>query len=265
MPPFKSLLTEQQIADAASYVKTFCADPDWVPGELNLPRPLLTDKAFPEREVVIGGRFGRGASDTTEIFADVEYRLNGLTSVELNVPYQDTHPEGGQQASGLSDMNVAINRVVAFSRVNLWLTSVGLELSLPTGSESRSLGTGEIVWEPFVRAGWDWHRVVIQGQVVLEFPQKTADVNSLIVYRVAVGRYFQPDPRLRITPMAEFSSETLLVGSNVGDTKSVVLPQLRALWLQWSAGVGVEVPVTGLRDFNVRPMFDVTYEYAPFW
>ena len=140
--------------------------------------------------------------------------------------------------------------------------SAGLELSLPTGSQSRGLGTGEVVWEPFVRAGWDWHQVVIQGNVVLEFPQKTADINSLIAYNLAVGRYFQPDPRLQITPMVEFNSETSLFGSAMGDTKSTILPQLRANWLKWSGGVGVQVPLTGLRDFDVRPMFDITYEFS---
>lgn len=264
MPSFKSILTEEQIADAASYEKTLCHDPDWVPGELNLPRPLITDKAYPEQEAILGSRFGRGPSRATEVFGNAEYRLNGLTSVELSVNYTDIHLDGGQPASGLGDTDVSINRVVAFSRRDLWLASVGLELGLPTGSKSRGLGTGELVWEPFVRAGWDWHQVVIQGDVILEFPQKTADVNSLIVYNVAIGRYFQPDPRLQITPMVEFNSETSLVGSARGDTKSVILPQLRVLWLQWSAGVGVEVPITALRDFDVRPMFDVTYEYKTF-
>jgi mono/diheme cytochrome c family protein len=265
MPAFKGMLTEQQIADAASYAKSLCSDPDWVPVELNLPRPLLTDKAYPEQEVIIGSRFGRGKGDATDVFADAEYRLNGLTSVELDVHYLDLHPEGGQPASGLGDTDLAINRVVAFSAADRWLASVGLELSLPTGSESRGLGSGEVAWEPFVRAGWDWHQVVIQGDVILEFPQKTADVNSLIVYNLAVGRYFQPDPRLQITPMVELNSETSLDGPGRGDTKSAVLPQLRVLWLLWSIGIGVEVPITGPRDFDVRPMFDITYEYMPFW
>jgi len=264
MPSFKFVLTEEEIADVASYIKTFCNNPDWVPGELNLPRPLMTDKAYPEQEAIFGARFGRGQENATELFGDVEYRLNGLTSVELGFNYTDIHPEGGQSESGLGDTDIAINRVVAFSRTDLWLASVGLELSLPTGSKSRGLGTGEVVWEPFVRAGWDWHQVVIQGNVILEFPQKTADVNSLIAYDVAVGRYFQPDPRLQITPMVEFNSETSLVGSAMGDTKSAILPQLRVNWLRWSAGVGVQVPITGLRDFDVRPMFDVTYEYSMF-
>jgi len=264
MPSFRFVLTEEQIADVATYMKTFCNDPDWVPGELNLPRPLLTDKAYPEQEAIFGARFGRGLENATELFGDVEYRLNGLTSLELDVNYTDMHPEGGQPDSGLGDTDISINRVVAFSRTDLWLASVGLELSLPTGSQSRGLGTGEVVWEPFVRAGWDWHQVVIQGNLILEFPQKTSDVNTVIVYDVAIGRYFQPDPRLLITPMVEFNSETSLVGSARGDTQSTILPQLRVQWLQWSAGVGVQVPLAGSRDFDVRPMFDITHEYSMF-
>ena len=48
MPAFGNVLTDAEIADMARYVKSLCADPDWVPGELNFPRPLITGKAFSE-------------------------------------------------------------------------------------------------------------------------------------------------------------------------------------------------------------------------
>jgi mono/diheme cytochrome c family protein len=48
MPAFETVLSNSDIADVARYVKSLCTDPDWVPGELNFPRALLTGKAFPE-------------------------------------------------------------------------------------------------------------------------------------------------------------------------------------------------------------------------
>jgi len=262
MPAWQGKLTDEQIADAASYVKTLCSDPDWVPGELNLPRPLITDKAYPEQEAIVGSRFGRGPSKDTETFGTIEYRINGLTNVELTTNYLNTRPDGGQPHAGLGDSSIALNRVVAFSRENRWLASAGLELGLPTGSHSRGLGAGDLVWQPFARAGWDWRQVVIQGDAILALPQKNADVKSAIAYDVAIGRYFQPDPRMQITPMVEFNSETPLNGPSRGETKSAVLPEIRVKWLEWGAAFGVQVPITGARDFDTRPMFDIFYEFT---
>ena len=62
--------------------------------------------------------------------------------------------------------------------------------------------------------------------------------------------------------MIEFNSETHMTGAARGETMSAVLPEVRVKWLQWSAAVGVQVPMTGLRDFDVRPLFDIVYEYT---
>ena len=48
MPAFKDLLTETQIDRVVEYLREFCAEDAWPRGDLNLPRPLVTEKAFPE-------------------------------------------------------------------------------------------------------------------------------------------------------------------------------------------------------------------------
>ena len=79
---------------------------------------------------------------------------------------------------------------------------------------------------------------------------------------MAIERYFSPDPRLQFTQMIEFNTITRLSGPSQGETKSAILPQVRVKWLVWSLGVGVQVPITDARDFEVRPLFDLVYEYA---
>jgi mono/diheme cytochrome c family protein len=261
MPAWEGTLSDQQIADVASYVKTLCTDPNWVPGELNLPRALVTGKAFPEQEAILGGRFGRNGKKVTELFAELEYRVNGRTGIEVTPRYQWMSGTGGSE-SGLGDTSISVRHVIAWDPVQLWLATIGLELSLPTGSKTRGLGMGEVVWEPFVRGGWDWHQFVLQTSFALVLPTETSNTNAAFAYDVAIGRYFQPDPRLQITPMIEFNSETHMTGAAKGETMSAVLPEVRVKWLQWSAAVGVQVPMTGLRDFDVRPLFDIVYEYT---
>ncbi len=262
MPAFKNVLSDSDIADVARYVKSLCSDPDWVPGELNPPRALITGKAFPEQELIVGGRFGRNGNKVSEYFGVVEYRLNGLTNIEIKSRALSINPNIGPTESGLGDTTLSVKRVLAFSRVHRALASIGVELTLPTGDDTRGLGDGEFVWEPFLRAAWDWHQVVIQVSTNLVLPQKSSNINSQAKFDVAIGRYFFPDPRLQITPMIEFNTTTRISGPSKGETKSAILPQFRVKWLVWALGVGVQAPITDARDFDVRPLFDLVYEYA---
>src|ERR1044072_19876 len=52
MPSFREALTTVQIRRVSEYVRTLCADRSWPRGNLNLPRPLFTEKALPEDEEV---------------------------------------------------------------------------------------------------------------------------------------------------------------------------------------------------------------------
>lgn len=262
MPAFGSALTNAEIADVARYVKSLCADPDWVPGELNFPRALITGKAFPEQEMIVGGKFGRNGKKVSEYFGILEYRLDGLTNIEIKSRALSINPNIGPTESGFGDTVLSVKRVVAFSTVHRALASVGLELTLPTGNDRRGLGVGQFVFEPYFRAGVDWKQFIVQVAGTLVFPEKSSNINSEAKFDVAIGRYFSPDPRLQITPMVEFNTNTRVTGPAYGETKSAILPQVRVKWLVWSMGVGVQAPITDARDFEVRPLFDLVYEYT---
>ena len=262
MPAFGNALTDDEIADIARYVKSLCADPDWVPGELNFPRALITGKAFPEQEMIVGGRFGRNGKKVSEYFGILEYRLDGLTNIEIKSRALSINPNIGPTESGFGDTVLSVKRVVAFSTIHRALASVGLELTLPTGNDRRGLGVGQFVFEPYFRAGVDWKQFIVQVAGTLVFPEKSSNINSEAKFDVAIGRYFSPDPRLQITPMVEFNTNTRITGPAYGETKSAILPQVRVKWLVWSMGVGVQAPITDARDFEARPLFDLVYEYT---
>jgi mono/diheme cytochrome c family protein len=262
MPAFGTVLSNSDIADLARYVKSLCADPDWVPGELNFPRPLITGKAFPEQEMIAGGRFGRNGKKVTEYMGILEYRVNGLTNLEVKSRALFVNPTIGPTESGVGDTTLSVKRVLAFSPLYRSLASAGMELTLPTGSDRRGLGDGSFVFEPNLRAGIDWKKFVVQVHGALLLPARTSNINSEATLNVAVGRYFFPDPRLQITPMIELNTATRISGSSNGQTKSAILPQIRVKWLVWALGVGVQAPITDARDFEIRPVFDLVYEYA---
>ena len=53
MPAFEEALSSDEIEQILSHVRAFCRDERWPRGELNMPRALFTEKAFPEDEAVI--------------------------------------------------------------------------------------------------------------------------------------------------------------------------------------------------------------------
>jgi mono/diheme cytochrome c family protein len=269
MPAWGKVLTAMQIADVAAYEKSLCDDPNWVPGELNFPRPLVTGKAIPEQEVVLGGQFTRnvrnlnpGGEQSMTFTGAVEYRIDGLTELELEVPVSAINMDPGPSTAGLDDVAIAVKRVLFFSVEHLTIVTAGLELGLPTGRSNRGLGSGELTWEPNLRAGSRWDDVILQGDMRLELPQQTANTAAAFLYNLALAYEFEPDPRLEIVPMVELNTETALNGPDGGRTLSAVLPQLRIDWLTWSAGAGVQVPFTHTKDFDIRVLFDLTYEYS---
>ncbi|NGZ96679.1 MAG: hypothetical protein CV089_11250 [Nitrospira sp. WS110] len=261
MPPFETVLSDSDIIDVAHYVRTLCADPDWVPRELDFPHPLITGKAFPEQHLTIGGRFGRNGTNVSEYMGTLDYRVNGLTSIGIMARGLLIDPDFGPTESGLGDTVLSVNRVLAFSTQYRTSASANLGLTLPTGSDRRGLGTGGVVFEPGLRAGADWKQVVVQVAGALAVPAGTSNSSSQANFDVAIGRYFYPNRHLQITPMIEFNTTAGISGSSSGETQSAILPLIRVKWLRWAVGVGVQVPITDARDFDVRPLFDVIYDF----
>lgn len=52
MPAFGAALSDEEIEAILAYVRSFCTDASWPRGELNFPRAMFTEKAYPEDEAV---------------------------------------------------------------------------------------------------------------------------------------------------------------------------------------------------------------------
>ena len=53
MPAFEQAFSDAEIERDLEHLRGFCRDSRWPRGELNMPRALFTEKAFPEDEAVI--------------------------------------------------------------------------------------------------------------------------------------------------------------------------------------------------------------------
>jgi hypothetical protein len=161
MPSFKDALTGEEIERVIGYVRGFCRDRRWPRGDLNLPRPLITEKAFPENEAVVTTTFEGGSNGSVGNSFVYEHRLGARAQYEVVVPFdlQKTDAQtadlqkgsgGSTWNQGLGDVAVAVKRTL-FSDVGVGsIVSLGGEVTLPTGKESAGLGGGVTVLESFV-------------------------------------------------------------------------------------------------------------------
>ncbi|MFZ2493860.1 MAG: transporter [Thermoanaerobaculia bacterium] len=234
MPAYDAALTSEQAKLAMLKIRSFCTDPAWPRGELNLPRPLATEKAFPEDEAVITTSYaldGPGAAANKLIY---EKRLGARNQLEVIVPFswQERRGAPGQPAStsgGIGDIALGMKRVMFHSLARGTIFSIAGEVKLPTGSESRGFGSGTAAFEPFLAFGQ-----ILPGdgfvhvQTGAELPFESGHDDEGF-FRVAAGRSFTEGRFGRTwSPMVEVLGK--------GDLKST----LRFHW-DWMPGVQVSL------------------------
>lgn len=149
MPAFGRALTAAQLEMAVGYIKQFCADPSWPAGELNLPRALVTEKAFPEDEAVLSTTFASGAFVNEFLY---ERRIGARTQYEVKVPVVVQEGDAGWRR-GLGDVAAAVKHAFHHSLAHGRIFAAAAEIILPTGKENEGLGGGVSVFEPFAAFG----------------------------------------------------------------------------------------------------------------
>lgn len=207
MPAFGEAYDDDEIGAVVAYLRTFCAEADrYPPGDLNFRRLLRTGKAFPEQEVVLRGSH-RPAKSTRETELEIVYenRLGPTFQYEAVVPIRaGTSVEG--EGSGIGDLEFEGKKVLYFSQKRLDILSAGVGLTLPTGSESRGLGTGTVAFSPFVAYGKGWGRTgrtFLQAQAGAEVPANGDKADPELRYAVGISRALGA-PATAFTPAVEF-------------------------------------------------------------
>jgi mono/diheme cytochrome c family protein len=247
MPAFGEALTEHELRQVLAYVRGFCRSRDWPRGELNLPRALVTEKAYPEDEVVLtttAAAEGAGAVGATLLY---ERRLGARSQVELAVPYGFQKRATGEWAGDVGDIAVAFKRAVYHSLARGRIVSVSGEVVLPTGSRDEGFGKGTTVFEPFVTFGQVLPRdAFVQAQVGLELPTNTARAGREAFWRAVFGRSFTQGRFGRTwSPMIEVLAARELAS---GETATWdLLPQVQVTLSTRQhvmANAGVRIPVS---------------------
>ena len=264
MPAFGEALADEEIAAVVGYLRTFCKENGWPRGDLNLPRPLVTEKAFPENEAVVTTSISRKATGAIGNEFVFERRVGKRGQYELIVPLDVRESDRGAWSAGVGDLAVAYKHVFIESLRRGAIVSAGSELVVPTGSESKGFGGGKTVVEPFV----SFSQVLPGDGFVhvhggLELPIAADDSHVGRFWRIAAGKTVTERRWYRAwSPMLE------LLGSRepeeLAPTEWDVLPQLQVSLSTRQhvlLNAGVRIPVTQRRDRGASVMVYLLWDW----
>jgi mono/diheme cytochrome c family protein len=262
MPSFAEQLTGAQIDAVIAHLRTLCRDSSWPRGELNLPRPLTTEKAFPEDETVITTVVGaHRAPDVTHQIA-YEHRFGARNQLEVSIPLANVHDESGTLARGVGDVGIGMKRVLLATAHSI--VSAQGELIVPTGNKAKGLGSGVAVFEAFVAYGQILpSRMFLQAQAGTEQPSSTRDTPRALFGRAAFGASFRQDGVGRMwSPMLE-----LITARDLEDkarTDVDLMPQFQVTLNRRQhirASVGLQVPVANTAGRSKQVVFYLLWDW----
>jgi hypothetical protein len=251
MPAFGEAFGEAEIQRILDYVRMFCGDGRWPRGELNLPRPFFTEKAYPEDEAVstVSAALEGARSIMNELL--YERRVGARSQFEVAAPFgvREVVEPGGSSRFGLGDIELGVKHALWHSAGSGTILSVGGELLLPTGDDARGFGRGTVVVEPFLSFG----QVVatdgfVQAQALLELPVDQSKAENEAGLRLVAGRTFTQgrwgrtwSPMLEVIGAAELES---------GELAWDIVPQMQVSLNTRQhvlLNLGVRLPVTDTR------------------
>jgi hypothetical protein len=259
MAPWGGTFSERELALAVAHLRTFCGDDRWPRGELNLPLALVTGKAFPEDEAVFKVSSQSGSVTTKLVY---ERRFGPLNQWEVGLPVASVDTAAGR-TTGVADIALGYKRVLAHSARRGNIMSVSAEVALPTGSESKGLGSGVAVFEPFVTFGQVLPaQAFIQAQAGVGIPM-SGDHDTESFWRTAIGRSFEQGRFGRQwTPMLEVLAARPLVTNAA--TEWDLLPEVQVTLNRRQhvrLGAGVRLPVTQRDHRRKTAMFYLLWDW----
>jgi mono/diheme cytochrome c family protein len=265
MPAFGELLTSDQIDDLIAYLRTLCRNDHWARGELNLPRALITEKAFPEDEEVISTAVNaHGAPGvTTDIIHEQRFGVHNQIEIDVPFLFQD---QAHTWFGGVGDATIGFKREMWSSLRSGSILSLFGGVLVPSGNRSRGFGSGTTTLETF--AAFDQlfpTNTFIQFQAGAELPRHTDIAPQNVFWRTAVGQSFAARQGLaRLwSPMLEFTaSRDLVTGAK---TSWDVVPEMQVTISRRQhirANLGFLKPVSNIAGRPGQVVFYLLWDWA---
>ncbi len=269
MPSFSGLFSSGQIDDLIAYLRTFCTNRHWPRGELNLPRALVTEKAFPEDELVLTTDVNASGAPGFTAHAIHEQVISTRDQIEVDVPW-DVADIDHSYSNHVGDITLGVKHVMFSSLRTGSILSLQAGVLPPTGS-TRLGGAGTTVFEPF--ASFDQlfpSNTWVQFQMGADLPHDTRAAPQSLFYYTAIGQTFGQDHLLgrQWSPMVEFLANRDLVDGAKTDWD--VMPEMQVTLSRRQhirVDVGVREPFTDTAGRTPTVNFYVLWDWADgkFW
>jgi len=257
MPSFSGALNSEQMDAVMGYMRRLCKEDGWPRGELNLPRALVTEKAFPEDEVVITTSLNAQGSPGVSNEVVYEQRFGKKNQIEVSVPIDFQRPERGLWYGGPGDVGLGLKRTLFSSLRSGSIFALQGEAIFPSGNRAHGLGTGVTTFETFAAFGQLFPaKTFVQVQGGADLPIDTARAPQTTFLRTAVGKFFNQNNGLgRLwTPMVELLADRDLVTG--AKTNWDIMPEFqvtlsRRQHIRFDAGVRIPATNTSGRQAQV--------------
>jgi mono/diheme cytochrome c family protein len=190
MPAFGEALSDEDIDRVVAYIRGFCTSPSWPIGNLNLPRSLFTEKAFPENEAFVTIAAPTRYTDRVDARFEYERRVGPRSQVEVTVPFSVVKWPGGWNR-GLGDIDLGFKHVIFHDATRGSIASGGVDMTFPTGKETDGLGNRLLTLEPFGTLSQALpFNAFFHAQVGIDLPLNNQAALNEVFWRAAVGKTF---------------------------------------------------------------------------
>jgi mono/diheme cytochrome c family protein len=265
MPSFKDLLTPEQIIKVVDHLRSLCTEDAWPRGNLNLPRPMVTEKAFPENETVVTAAINARGTPGITSAAMYERRIGASAMFEIIVPFDFTN-DGSSWGSAFGDLALGYKQKLFHSLEKGTIFSVGGEVAAPTGNTALGTGGESTIFEGFAAFGQLLPgSSFLQVHTGFELPAHPDDVPRAYYLRTAIGKTFSTEGGLgrRWSPMMEFIADRDLVSG--ATTNWDIVPELQipmSKRMHILGNIGFRIPANNTANRQKQVMFYVLWDWV---
>ena len=206
-------------------------DDDHDHDHLHFSHPVVTESPSPDTKLrfdYLGTRTsGLGGIHESIFRVEGEYGFNDNLSLAIVTPFVSRTAPQSERESGLGDIELSLKAAsLAFGEQGL-LIGGGLSAKLPTGSDTKGIGSSHLVkLEPFLDAGYKLERVELVGFATLSstFNRRIGEAaeRELAFDFSALTRVSS-----RIEGMIELTTARALVGTESGTQRTFLAPGLK--------------------------------------